>query len=532
MLYEKEQEIKKFKPKPFWELQLGVKIDGDEIIANYTEDKIWDKSEADKILKESKDKDATVKDIKKREYKQSPPVPFNTTDLQSECYAQFKYSPTQTLSIAESLYQSGFISYPRSSSQKLPANINYQKILNALAKLKPYSEFADQLLGKDKLAPNEGKKEDPAHPAIYPTFETPDIKKLTSQQKRVYDLIVRRFLSVFGDPALRESNTVTLDVGGNDFIVVGKRTIEHGWTKFYSPYMSTDELILPRLEIGQKLDTTKLESLAKETQPPGRYSQGSILKEMENRNLGTKATRAEILKTLYDRNYIIGQSIKVTKLGESVIKSLKEFCPRILNEELTRKFEEESEGVLEGKIKSDKVIEEAKDTLVDILKDFKKNEKEIGKRLLEALVESREDARRLGTCIVCKTGELKILRSRFSGKFFVGCSNYFRCEKCKFTRTACKCKCEICGGVKGKCKCNWKDKKWLPSCQTGYPLPGMAKIQPTGKVCEKCGTPIIQVIRKGKRPFRMCLDPKCETKADWGKPKTGRAAKKKVAKQK
>lgn len=524
MLFEKEQEIKKFKPKPFWQLELLAKIGKEDIAADYEEDRIWKKEEAEKILKESKGKDAVVKDVKKRQYKQSPPVPFNTTDLQAEAYAQFKYSPTQTLSIAESLYQSGYISYPRSSSQKLPANINYPKIMKALAALKPYSEFVNKLLKEEKLTPNEGKRDDPAHPAVYPTFEVADLKKLTSQQRRLYDLIVRRFLSVFADEASRESNTVTLDVGGNNFIVVGKRTIEPGWTKIYGPYMSTDELILPELEPGDKVKVSKLEMLSKETQPPGRYSQGSILKEMEKRELGTRATRAEILKTLYDRRYILGQSIKVTKLGEVVIRALKEYAPRILSEDLTRKFEEETEHVMGGKLKREKVLKEAQNTLVEVLVDFKKNERQIGKKLLEGLVESREEERRLGVCISCKTGELKVLRSRFSGKFFVGCSSYFRCAKCKFTRNACKCKCEICGGLKGKCKCAWKDKVWMPSCQTGYPLPGMAKIQALGKTCDKCGTPMIQVWRKGRRPFRMCLDPKCETKADWGKNKKTKVA--------
>lgn len=523
MLYDKEQEIKKFKPKPFWELQLGVKIGGEEIVASFEKEKLWREEEAKKILNQSKVKEAVVKEIKKREYKQSPPVPFNTTELQTEAYAQFKYSPTQTISIAESLYQAGYISYPRSASQKLPPNINYAKILNSLAKIKIYSDLADVLLSKSKLVPNEGKKEDPAHPAVYPTFEIPNMKDLTSQQKKIYDLIVRRFLSVFADPALRESNTVTLDVAENLFFVVGKRTIEPGWTKFYAPYMSTEELILPELNVGDKLKIMKLDSVEKKTQPPPRFSQGSILKEMDNRNLGTKATRAEILKTLYDRRYIIGQSIKVTKLGEVVVRALKEYVPRILSEELTRKFEEETEQVMDGKIKSEKVLSEAKETLVDVLKDFKKNEKQIGKKLLEGLIESREEERNLGSCIQCKVGQLKVLRSRFSGKFFVGCSSYFRCSKCNFTRNACKCKCGICGGIKGKCKCVWKDKVWLPSCQTGYPLPGMAKIQALGKTCEKCKTPMIQVWRKGRRPFRMCLDPKCETKADWGKNKNAKA---------
>lgn len=522
LLFERELEIRKFKPTPFWELQLHVKMDGMEVIAGYEKDRIWKKEEADKISQACKGKDARVEDIKKREYKQSPPVPFNTTDLQAEAYAQFKFSPTQTMRIAESLYQAGFISYPRSSSQKLPPSINYEKILKALMSLSQYRKFVEKLLKKEKLVPKEGPREDPAHPAVYATWEVPDPKKLTAQQKKIYDLIVRRTLSTFADDAKRESNTVTLDVNGYKFVVVGKRTIEPGWIEIYDPYLATEELILPELKIGQVIKVLKLDQLDKETQPPGRYSQGSILKELEKRNLGTKATRAEILQTLYDRKYIAGKSIQVTRLGEAVIKALKEFSPRIISEELTRRFEEEMDQVYSGKKKREEVVKEAEETLTDMLKEFKDNEKNIGKKLLEGLVESRKEERHIGTCPKCKTGELRILRSRFSGKFFVGCSNYFKCAKCGFTRTACKCKCEICGQPKGKCKCSWKDKKWFPTCQNGYPLPGGASIQATGKICEKCGTPIIQVWRKGRRPFRMCLDPKCETKKDWGKQKAGK----------
>jgi len=489
ILLDRELEIRKFKPTPFWELELHAKVDGQEIVAAHEGGKFWKKEEADKILASCKGKDAVVKDLKKRQYKQSPPVPFNTTDLQAESYAQFKYSPTQTMSIAESLYQAGIISYPRSSSQKLPPSINYKKIIQAIEKLKPYAKFSEQLLRKEKeLKPNEGKREDPAHPAVYPTFEVADLSKLTAQQKKLYDLIIRRFLAVFAEEALRESLTASLDVAGNIFKAVGKRTIEPGWTEIYKPYLVFEEQTLPTLEVGQKVKVLSIEQLAKETQPPGRFSQGSILKEMEERNLGTRATRAEILQTLYSRRYIIGKSIQVTKLGEAVTKALKEFAPRILSEELTRKFEAEMDDVFNGKKKREEVVEEAKETLIDILKEFKQNETKIGKKLLEALVEARKEERRLGVCPMCKVGELRIMRSRKTMKFFVGCSNY-------------------------------------PNCHNLYPLPQGAYITPLGKICEKCSTPMIQVQRKGKRPFRMCLDPKCETKKDWGKPSKEIAAK-------
>jgi DNA topoisomerase-1 len=522
ILLEKELEVRKFKPTPFWQLELHCKLNGKEVIAGYEKDKIWKKEEADKILASCKNKDAVVKDIRKKQYKQSPPYPFNTTDLQAESYAQFKFSPTQTNGIAESLYQQGIISYPRSSSQKLPPSINYEKILRALVTIPQYKKFAEEILAKAKLIPNEGPREDPAHPAVYPTFEVADLKKLNAHQKKLYDLIVRRFLSVFADAALRESMNVVLDVNGNKFVIVGKRTIEDGWTKFYGTYLAFEERILPELKVGQTIKVLKLEQLAKETQPPGRYSQGSILKELEKRNLGTKATRAEILQTLYDRKYIIGKSIQVTKLGEAVTKSLKEFSPRILNEELTIHFEKEMDLVFNGKKKREDVVEEAKETLTDILKEFKENEKKIGKKLLEGLVESRAEERLLGTCPNCKTGELRIIFSKLTKKRFVGCSSYFRCAKCGFTKTACKCKCEICGQPKGKCKCSWKDKKWNPTCQTGFPLPAIGSITPLNKNCEVCGLPMIQVWRKGSRPFRMCINHKCKTKENWGKKKVAK----------
>jgi len=485
LLTKREEEIRKFKPKPFWQLQLRIKINGNEVIAKYEKEQIWKKEEAEKIFQECKGKDARIKDIKKRKYKQAPPVPFNTTDLQAEAYQHFKFSPQQTMNIAESLYQQGFISYPRSASQKLPPSINYEKILKALASLPQYKKFAEELLKKEKLIPVEGKKEDPAHPAVYATHEVPDISKLTLQQRKIYDLIARRTLAVFSDEAIRETNTVSLDVNGHTFLLVGKRTLEPGWTKIYEPYLKREELILPELEIGQVVKVIKIEKLEKETQPPARYSQGSIIKEMEARNLGTRATRSEILQTLYDRGYILGRSIQVTKLGEAIVGVLGKYCEKILSEELTRKFEEEMEKVYYKKRKREEVVEEAKRTLASILEEFKKNEEKIGKELLEALIEARKEERRIGVCPNCN-GELRIIRSKKTGLFFVGCSNY-------------------------------------PKCKTVYPLPRNARIESLGKLCEKCKTPIIRVFRKGKRPFVMCLSPSCETKANWNKSKNSKA---------
>ncbi|MBI2547669.1 MAG: DNA topoisomerase I [Candidatus Aenigmarchaeota archaeon] len=480
ILMQRELEIISFKPTPFWQLELHVKVDGEELVAAFEQDKIWEKDDADRIFSDCKGKDATVKDIKKKQYQQNPPVPFNTTDLQSEAYANFGFSPTQTLSIVEGLYQAGYVSYPRSSSQKLPPSIGYSKILKAIGKLAPYKKFVENILKKGDPRPVEGARSDPAHPAVYVTHETPDTGKLNPQQKKIYDLIARRTLATFAEAAVRETNTVALDVNGNRFLLVGKKTLEPGWTEIYAPYLSRDEIILPDLKIGQALKVDRLDMLSKETQPPGRYSQGSILKELEKRDLGTKATRADILQTLYDRGYVTGKSINVTKLGEAVVRTLEEYSPKIVSEELTRHFEDEMELVYKSGKKREDIVDEAKTVLAEILEDFRKNEKEIGKKLLEGFTEAKKEASRLGICPKCGN-ELRIMRSKTGGQF-VGCDGY-------------------------------------PKCTNLYPLPRIAKIQSIGRTCKECGTPMIQVIRRARRPFRMCIDPNCTTKASWGKKK-------------
>ena len=173
----------------------------------------------------------------------------------------------------------------------------------------------------------------------------------------------------------------------------------------------------------------------------------------------------------------MGKSIKVTKLGEVVVRILEKYAPKIISEELTRKFEEEMELVYQGKKRREDVVEEAKKVLRKILEDFKKNEGKIGRDLAKALAEARMEERIVGKC---KCGGDLIIIKRKGGKAFVGCTSY-------------------------------------PNCKLIYPLPRNSKITPTGKICEKCGTPIVEVRRRGKRPFRMCLDPNCETKKSWKK---------------
>ncbi len=524
LLAEKESEIQKFIPKPYWQLELKLGLKGQEIIAQHEDEKLWNEADAKKIFSSCKSKTARVEDVEKKSYRQSPPVPFNITSLQTEAYRFFGFSPQQTLSIAQELYTKAYISYPRTSSEKLPPQIGYREILEALAKNGKYEKICKQLLALPELKPNEGKRIDPAHESIHPTVEPPK-KILPAMQQKIYDLVCKRFFAVFGKEALREAVKVSALVDGNRFVFTGRRTVEKGWMDLYGQYAKFDEIILPDMEKGDLLDVKKLDMLSKQTAPPPRFSQASIIKEMEKRELGTRATRAAILQTLYDRSYIQDKSLKVTDLGMKVADTLKKYVPDLVDEKLTRKFEKDLEKIMQEKVKKEKVLNQAKKSLIQICAEFREKEDKIGKGLADAVMKTQDDRAVLGKCMKCGEGDLKIMFSPFSKKHFVGCTSYSRCAVCGFTKKACKCVCPICGGEKGKCPCDWKQKIWTPKCATGYPLPGMATIQKTDKICEKCGTPIITVIRKGRRPFRMCLFPECETKKDWGKKKDGKSAK-------
>jgi len=477
LIAHKEEQIESFIPKQYWQLLAKINIKDQLIEALHQEDKFWDKKQASLIYKKCKDKDATVKEIKKREYNTNPPTPFNITSLQTESYKNFGFSPKQTLDIAERLYLSAHISYPRTSSEKLPQTIDYKKIIKSLSSIKDLNKNAVLLLQKQHLKPNEGTKTDPAHIAVYPTANIPNIIKLNEQEKKIYMLIAKRFLAVFADPALRESMEIKFDINNEIFKASGSRTINPGWMSFYAPYVKFKEVQLPETKENEKHTVKDLILKEDKTKPPARYTQGSIISEMDEKNLGTRATRAQILQILYDRYYIEDKSIKITEIGKSVIKVLEKYVPELVSEDLTRQFELELEQIQESRTTEEEVIEKAKQLLTKIFVNFKKHEKNIGKHLVEALKETQDKASILGKCPVCMEGDLRILFSRKTKKKFVACNKY-------------------------------------PECKTTYSLTS-GKVIPTGETCQYCKTPLIKVQRTGKRPFKMCLTYDCKSKESW-----------------
>lgn len=474
IIVDKEREIEAFNPEPYWQLELHAVKGAQPIVAMHKDDKIFDQPKAQDIFDRCKDRPVSVSDVNTKDFLQAPPFPFDLGSLQSESYRCFNISPKETLQIAQNLYLAGVTSYPRTSSQKLPKEIGYKKILQQLAQQAVFKDKASQVLSFEVLRPNEGKKSDPAHPAIYPTGLPP--KGLTDREKRVYDLVVKRFFAVFGEAAVRQTITAHLACSDELFVAKGTTTKSPGWHLLYEPYVQLKETQLPALVQGEPLLYNDLKLLSKQTTPPKRYTPSSIVTELEKRGLGTKATRADIVDSLYQRGYVEEKSIQATKLGMRTIATLEKYCPEIIDEELTRSIEEEMDGIRERKTTPDQVLEHARKALDKTLKRFKEHEEAIGTELLEAQRETQDDQATLGKCPQCADGMVKIMFSRKTKKRFVGCSSY-------------------------------------PDCDFTAPIPQAGVIKSADKVCEHDQYPMLKVQLRGKRPQVLCLNRDCVSKA-------------------
>ncbi len=474
----REKTINCFVPTPYWSLTAKISVNDTVLEVEY-EKTLENKAQATAIRDACKTKEGQIEAVDVKEFLQNPPVPFDLGALQSEAYRIFKYTPMRTSSILQHLYLSALISYPRTSSQKLPPSIGYKTVLKKLGKAPAYAKQTADLLSKPTLKPNEGKKYDSAHPAIYPTGNLLE-KPLDSAERNIFDLVVKRFLAVFGEPALRQIITVTVSINGNFFRLNATRTLKEGWLRFYSPYVQLKDDSLPSLAEGQKVTVKKVTLGDHLTKPPARYNPRTLLLKMEKEEIGTKATRAATIQTLYDRKYLSGtDSLFVSDLGFEVIEVLSKYCPSVVSSEMTRILEGRMEAIQQGKETKQNVLQNATETLKFVTSELKEKEAQIGAQLSQPIQKSRIEERTVGACPKCSDGKLVILRSKKTGKRFVGCTNYF-----------------------------------LSKCTAAYPLPQTGTVKPLRSACKSCGSPIVAVYLRSRRPWKLCLNPSCPSKGE------------------
>ncbi len=471
IIVDREKEISSFKPEPYWQVFALINNPDKEpptLTLKHPKD-IFDKRELEKFENIT---EGTANTEKKEELTQ-PPHPFDLTTLQRESYRMLKFSPSQTLQLAQKLYLDGIISYPRTSSQKIPDAIKPLEILKKLSKIFPETKLAT------RKKPIEGMKSDPAHPSIYPTGE---FKKLPEQEEKLYNLIAKRFISCFAQDLKTANKRIVLTSISPKtkeelkFTLSGLKILEKGWSAIYPSF--TEESSIP--DLFGKIKISKIDIEEKKTQPPNRYTPASLVTLLEKKNLGTKATRSMIVDTLFNRGYLDGKSIQATPLGMQLIETLEKHSSIIIDENLTRSLEEEMEKIQESEkdfqLKETNLIEKAKKIILDISKEFKSKEKEIGRDLstgLQDLRKEQNEQNELIICPTCKNGKLRILFNRKSRRYFIACSAY-------------------------------------PNCKQTFSLPPNALIKKAdNKFCPADNFPKLLAIRKAKRPWEFCFNPEC-----------------------
>ena len=463
ILAKKEKEIAAFVSQPYWELCCT----GKGVLFENVHGRYVKKEEADAALAASASP-GTAQKLERKEYAAPPAPPFDLTSLQVEAHRALGFDPKFTLELAQNLYEGALISYPRTSSQKLPAKLNLKKIMEGLAKQPAYAEHAKKLLAAGRTVPLEGKKDDPAHPAIHPTGQAGGMGE---RESRLYDLIVKRFLSCFAEPAMRESQKVVVQSGKEKYSASGNRTTKQGWFEIYAPYVKLEEVTLPEFSEGEQVPLSNFNIGEKKTQPPKRYTAASIISELEKRGLGTKATRAAIVDTLFKRGYVDGKSIAATTFGIAVFDLLSASAPEILDDELTHTIEEDMEKIRDGENEK-KAIDDGKAVLTRILAKFEGHEREIGLGLLSGLRRKDAGDSELSLCPKCKSGNMRIIKMK-TGRQFIGCGNY-------------------------------------PACTNTYSIPMGVKAFGAGIACPLCGAPIIKGFVGGKKAFEICPNASCK----------------------
>ena len=459
LLVEKEKEIMAFKPVPFWTLTARMRKDS-LFEAKHEQEKFWEKDEVTAIYaKISKATEATVNNITKTENKEIPPPPFSTTTfLQASTYLNL--SAPQAMKLAEELYMDGLVSYPRTDNTVYPKSLGLDDILRRLQH-SSLKEAVDHTMSHRRSSPTRGKKQTTDHPPVHPVSVPKE--DLTGQKKKVYELIVRRFLATLTQDARSETVHASFDIQGETFKTRGYRLIESNWKTVY-PYITMKDKPLPPLQQGETIPVTSITMAEDQTKPPKRFTQGSLIAKMEQLSLGTKSTRHEIINKLFQRKYITLAPLAPTPLAIAVVDAIAD-CD-VVKPEMTAQLEKDMDLIAEGKKTLKETVTESRVMLTKVMDELEKDKKAIRDNIKQA--DTKQNT--IGVCPVC--GKNLLIRKSRKGKRFVGCQGY-------------------------------------PSCKTTYPLPQRGVIKKTGEACPTCKAPKVTVYSKGKKPWTICINMDC-----------------------
>src|SRR5688572_24481393 len=427
LVVERELERRAHVPKPFWELFARFAHPDGAFEAHHTTDKFWDRAEADAALAGTKSP-GVVKEVSSRRNSRKPPAPYNTTAFTTDASSRLGITPSNAMRIAEDLYMDGFISYPRTDNTVYPPSLNTRELVSSLVKVPEFSA-ASGLLDGD-LTATRGRKETTDHPPIHPTAAL-NPGALEGPKRRVYELVVRRFLATFSPPMITESTRADIESGSEIYFVRGSVVVDPGYAAIYTYARSSDDEI-PKLEEGQALDLDGDPWIVdKETQPPSRISQGKLIELMEEAGLGTKATRADIIQKLYDRGYVFHNPPQPSETGVAMYKAFHDYVPRMATPEMTAELESDMDKIAAGEISKDQVVGISREMLHATTAALEDQREEFAKQIWQGMDEDKF----IGPCKVCEEAgrkredgspnRLRIIDLK-GGKRMYGCEGWIR----------------------------------------------------------------------------------------------------------
>lgn len=494
LIVDREREIMAFIPEEYWTITAKFK----EFEANlfkYKDDDIELKhqEEADKVLSELSDV-YKVFSIEKKEKNKKGKLPFTTSTLQQESSTKLGFSAKKTMSIAQKLYEGidlesetvGLITYMRTDSIRLSEQFVY-----------PAMKYIEEKYGKKYVGyVKTSKKTDnvqDAHEAIRPTSilrEPERIKSyLSNDEFKLYSLIYKRALASLMADAKVNQTTVVFDNNDYRFKTTGQILLFDGYLKVYKDYESSEDKILPEFNENGELVTNDVVSEQHFTNPPARYTEAKLIKEMEELGIGRPSTYAKTIDTIKERDYVemVEKKFKPTEVGFETTDKLQEFFGDIINVEYTRDMEEDLDEIADGKAVWNEVLD-------DFYKLFEPRVKEAFSDMeKKAPVETGEVCPECGSSLVIRKGRY--------GEF-TACSNYPECKYIKKDVVEVKeiMDCPECGGKIVE-KTTRKGKIFY-GCNN-YPKCKFASWdKPTGGVCPECGKILVE--KNGKIKCSEC----------------------------
>lgn len=459
ILAERERLIRAFIPDDFWVLTARVKNDDGINFSLACSEEPKTQIRSDEIIALAQAENWHVVDIKESEIKRTPKPPFTTSTLQQTASSRLGFSPSNTMRIAQKLYEAGLITYMRTDSTTISAEAQSK----TLAKI-------EKSYGKAYAMPRnfqtKSKNAQEAHEAIRPTDAFVERGGLTDEQKSLYRLIWQRTTASQMSDAQLLRTKITANTQSNslpNFFINGSRLLFAGWLAV-DPEARAEDTELPKVTKGETLTLLDISSEAKQTEPPRRYSEAGLIKELEKRGIGRPSTYASIIKTLADREYTLkeNKALRVTDTGEIVSEFLEKHFANIVSDSFTAEMEQSLDDISNG-------TKDYTETLRNFYTPFSEQVK--SKESLEKIT-NIEDA---PADILCpKCGGAMVVKLGRTGKFY-SCAKF---PECIGART-----------------------------MEGHELEGPKE---TGEKCPKCESPLVE--REGKfGKFTSCSTyPKCK----------------------